>query len=344
MSRFHDEIREQPEVAARLIEKSRSAVDAIGARYRDVRPRGFVIAARGSSDHAALYAKYLFGRRNRALVALAAPSLFTRYASPPSLDGQCVIGISQSGESPDVLAVLEEAVRQGAMTIAITNEPDSKLASVAELMLPLCAGPERSVPASKTYTASLLALALISQAIDRDDAFGLALARVPSSMGGALKAEVNLDSLVPALAGPRAIVLGRGFNFSTAEEVALKLTETSYVLARAWSVADFEHGPIAVVEPGFPVLLVGGGGAVEADLQAICTRLVDYGCRVIGLFDGANAPCGLDVAAAYDSGLPEELTPLTLAVLGQLLAHRVAVARGVDPDQPRAIHKITRTW
>src|SRR4029077_7059806 len=230
MSRFHEEIREQPDVAAGLIDKAGSVIDAIGARYRELRPGGFVIVARGSSDHAALYAKYLFGRRNRALVALAAPSLFTRYASPPSLDGQCVIGISQSGASPDVLAVLEEAARQGAMTVAITNEPHSRMASVAGLLLPLHAGPERSVPASKTYTASLLALALISQAIDPDAAFARALAQVPSSMAGALKAEADLDRLLPALAGPRAIVLGRGFNFSTAEEIALKLTETSYVL------------------------------------------------------------------------------------------------------------------
>src|SRR5216683_634326 len=162
VSRFHDEIREQPAVAQRLMDESRAAIAAIGARYHEARPRGVVIVARGSSDHAALFAKYLFGRRNRALVALAAPSLFTRYASPPSLDGQCVIGISQSGASPDVLAVLEEGVRQGAMTVAITNEPNSKMASVAELVLPLRTGPERSVPASKTYTASLLALALIS--------------------------------------------------------------------------------------------------------------------------------------------------------------------------------------
>ncbi|HSS94836.1 MAG TPA: SIS domain-containing protein [Candidatus Dormibacteraeota bacterium] len=309
-----------------------------------MRPRGFVIAARGSSDHAALYAKYLFGRRNRALVALAAPSLFTRYGSPPRLDGQCVIGISQSGASPDVIAVIEEAVRQGAMTVAITNDPDSRLASVAELVVPLHAGPERSVPASKTYTASILALALISQAIDRDDAFGDALASLPSRMGGALGAEADLEELVPVLCGPRAIVLGRGFNFSTAEEVALKLTETSYVLARAWSVADFEHGPIAVVERDFPVLLVGAGGSVQADLESIASRLVDYGCRVIGLFDAPNAPPGLDAAAVHDSALPEELTPLTLAILGQLLAYRVAVARGVDPDQPRALRKITRTW
>jgi glucosamine--fructose-6-phosphate aminotransferase (isomerizing) len=156
--------------------------------------------------------------------------------------------------------------------------------------------------------------------------------------------EKELERLVPALAGPRAIVLGRGFNFSTAEEVALKLTETSYVLARAWSVADFEHGPIAVVEPGFPVLLVGGGGSVAADLESIAARLVDYGCHVIGLFDGATTPNGLESSVVHDSGLPEELTPLTLAVLGQLLAYHVALARGVDPDQPRALHKITRTW
>jgi glucosamine--fructose-6-phosphate aminotransferase (isomerizing) len=230
------------------------------------------------------------------------------------------------------------------MTVAITNEPNSKLASIAQLLLPLHAGPERSVPASKTYTASLLALALISQAIDGEEGFGRALDSVPSSMAGALKAEAELDAIAPALNGPRAIVLGRGFNFSTAEEIALKLTETSYLLARAWSVADFEHGPIAVVEPDFPVLLVGGGGAVEADLNSIAKRLLDYGCAVIGLFDGAHTPQGLTTAVVQDSGLPEELTPLTLAVLGQLLAHHVALARGVDPDQPRALQKITRTW
>jgi glucosamine--fructose-6-phosphate aminotransferase (isomerizing) len=344
VSRFLDEIREQPEVAARLLEESKPAVDAIAARFRQMRPKGLVIAARGSSDHAALYAKYLFGRRNRALVALAAPSLFTRYASPPSLEGQCVIGISQSGESPDVIAVIEEAARQGAMTVAITNVADSRLAAKSELVISLHAGVEHSVPASKTYTASLLALALMSQAIDPDEEFGAAIRKVPASIAGALKVEETLVPLASALAGPRAIVLGRGFNFSTAEEVALKLTETSYLLARAWSVADFEHGPIAVVEPGFPVLLVGGGGSVEADLESIAARLVDYGCRVIGLFDCSSAPSGLEATAVHDSGLPEELTPLTLGVLGQLLASRVALSRGVDPDRPRALRKITRTW
>jgi glutamine---fructose-6-phosphate transaminase (isomerizing) len=344
MSRFRDEIGEQPRVAAEMLASSGPNVVSIGARIRDAKPRGFVIAARGSSDHAALYAKYLFGRRNRMLVSLAAPSLFTHYASPPRLEGQCVIGISQSGSSPDVIAVIEEADRQGALTVAVTNDPESKLARTAEMVLPLGAGPEQSVPASKTYTASLLALALLSQAIDPEPAFEAGLRLVPHALSDALGREVELDRLVPALVGPRAIVLGRGFNLSTAEEIALKLTETSYVLARAWSVADFEHGPIAVVEAGFPILLVGGGGPTETDLDDIAQRLGGYGCRVIGIFDGNTRRLDGDAAVSFESGLPEELTPLTLVVLGQLLALRVALARGLDPDRPRALRKVTRTW
>jgi glucosamine--fructose-6-phosphate aminotransferase (isomerizing) len=255
-----------------------------------------------------------------------------------------VIGISQSGSSPDVIAVIDEAVRQGALTVAITNDAESKLAAAAELVLPLGAGPEKSVPASKTYTASLLALALLSQAIDPDPDLEVALAKVPDALAKALESDVELDRLAPALLGPRAIVLGRGFNLATAEEIALKLTETSYVLARAWSVADFEHGPIAVVDEGFPVLFVGGGGPVAPDLDSVARRLGGYGCNVIGIFDGHAGEFDREAMVRIDSGLPEDLTPLTLAVLGQLLAHRVALARGIDPDKPRALNKVTKTW
>lgn len=343
-SRFRQEIGEQPQIATEMLSNGRAAIDRIGAQVREAQPAGFLIAARGSSDHAALYAKYLFGRRNSALVSLAAPSLFTHYSSPPRLDGQCVIGISQSGSAPDVIAVIEEAARQGALTVALTNNAESKLAGAARLVLPLGAGPEQSVPASKTYTASLLALALLSQAIDPDPAFEQALARVPPALDEALGHEAELDRLAPALLGPRAIVLGRGFNLATAEEVALKLTETSYILARAWSVADFEHGPIAVVDDGFPVLFVGGGGPVAADLDHLARRLRGYGCRVVGIFDGTSGEFDAAAMVGIDSGLPEELTPLTLAVVGQLLALRLALARGIDPDRPRALHKVTRTW
>jgi glucosamine--fructose-6-phosphate aminotransferase (isomerizing) len=345
MTRFREEIGEQPLLASRMLADSRGAVATIASRIRQSGAHGLVIAARGSSDHAALYAKYLFGVRNHMMVTLAAPSLFTSYGSHPNLEGQCVIGISQSGSSPDVAAVIEEAARQGLVTVAVTNDPESRLAQAAELHLPLAAGLERSVPASKTYIASLLALALVSQALDPDPSFEAALGQVPPALAAALEQEEELDRLVPALLGPRAIVLGRGFNFSTAEEIALKLTETSYVLARAWSVADFEHGPIAVVEPGFPVLLVDGRGLVSADMEAIGLRLAGHGCRVIRLVDGTGEHDQPNEATvSLDSGLPEELTPLTLAVLGQLLAHRVALARGIDPDRPRALNKVTRTW
>ena len=180
------------------------------------------------------------------------------------------------------------------------------------------------------WPASLLALALLSQAMSPDPSFESALKAVPDSIARTLEREAEVESLVPALLGPRAIVLGRGFNFSTAEEIALKLSETSYVLARAWSVADFEHGPIAVVEAGLPALIVDGGGLVAANLEEVKGRLEAKGCNVLHLLDA--------------SGLPEELTPITLAVSGQLLAHRVAVARGFDPDRPRTIQKVTRTW
>jgi len=342
VSTFRDEIGQQPELARKLIENSGPALAAIADAFRTARPSGFVIAARGSSDHAADYARYLLGQRHRALVALAAPSLFTLYATPPKLAGQCVIGISQSSASPDVIAVVEEGARQGATTVAITNDPDSPLAKAAGLVLPLQAGAERSVPASKTYLLSLLALALMSEAIEPDAALSKAIGRVPEALSEALLHEQELGPIAQQLAGPRAIVLGRGFNLCTAEEVALKLTETSYVLARAWSVADFLHGPIAVVERDFPVLLLGAGGSVAKDVDAIAARLIEGGCRVVGIFDG---PAPRDAPSVeLDSGLPEELSPLPLTVAGQLLAHEVARARAIDPDAPRALRKITRTW
>lgn len=344
MSHFRDEIAEQPEVASRLLAQSRDAVAGISERISRVRPRGYVIAARGSSDHAALYAKYLFGARNRAVVALAAPSLFTHYASAPRLDGLCVIGISQSGASPDVISVIEEARRQGALTIAISNESRSPLAEAAELVLAMGAGPERSVPASKTYTASLIALALISQAVDPDAKFASALSRVPDAMAMALELDPDLDKLVAPLSGPRAIILGRGFNFSTAEELALKLMETSYVMARAWSVADFEHGPIALLEAGLPVVVVDGGGAMAINMRSIRERVGAKGCAVVQLVDGEIGDVDSSTTVQLRSGLPEELTPISLAVLAQLLAQRVAVGRGFDPDRPREIRKVTRTW
>src|SRR3989442_986506 len=250
---------------ARDRQRCRGRVDEAGQRFARGARRGRPSRAGGRSFAQPAPP----GGRSPRAPDLAAPSLFTHYARPPRLDGQSVIGISQSGESPDVVAVIEEARRQGSLTIAITNVAESRLARAAELVLPLEAGEEASVPASKTYTASLVALALISQALDPDALFESALQRVPQAIARALETENDIEALVPPLLGRRAIVLGRGFNFSAPEDVALKLSETSYVLARAWSVADFEHGPIAIVEAGLPGVVLDGGGPVGSDLQSV---------------------------------------------------------------------------
>jgi len=317
-------------------------------------PAGIVIAARGSSDHAATYAKYLFEIRNSIPVALAAPSAFTLYRRPPALQRFGVLAISQSGSSEDVVEVMAEARRQGAPTVVITNDPDSRLAAQAEHVLDLAAGPERSVPASKTYTSSLLMLAMLSQAMHPDLELAAALNDVPTAIERVLRLEPKLDQagLVlkrprggspPSEQGPRLAVLGRGFNLATAQEVALKVMETCSVVAESRSVADFLHGPIAVVGPGFPVLLIEAAGPTLADMRALARRLTELGARVVTLTDGAGGGGQTHTVIRVRTGLPEMLTPIPFAVAGQLLALRMALRLGVDPARPRGLRKVTVT-
>lgn len=342
MSSFRDEIAEQPAVAERLLRQMES-VQAIGAAIKAANPAGILIAARGSSDNAAVYAKYLFQLRNRLPVALAAPSLFTHYAAPPCIARYCVLGISQSGAAPDVCAVVKEGRRQGAVTVALTNDGDSPLAAAADFVISIQAGLERSVPASKTYTASLVAIAMLSQIIDPNEDFVAALQRIPDAMRGVERHEAELREMARLIYGSRVIVLGRGFNLATAEELALKLTETSYVLARAWSAADFLHGPVAVIDPDFPIILVEAQGPTYAETRNVFSMLAKQGPRIFQVGDGTVYLPGAAASALLSSGLPESLTPLTLAVAGQLLALHLAISRGLDPDQPRTLAKVTRT-
>lgn len=327
---FRQEIAAQPTVAGRLLDESSAAVAQAAQRIREFSPRGVFVAARGSSDHAAVYAQYLLGARNRLVVGLAAPSLFTLYSAPPDLSSHCLIAISQSGASPDVVAVVSAARGQGALTVALTNDAASPLAAAAELVIELHAGDERSVPASKSYTASLLAIALLSEALDPEPAFATALQAVPGALATALQREDAMSDLASRLGdAPVAVVLGRGFNLCTAEEIALKLTETGGLLARAWSSADFMHGPVTLAAAGLPVLLVEAPGVAAASLEEVAGALHDRDCHVLRM--------------GGDFGLPETLSPLPLTVLGQLLALHVAELRGLDPDLPRALQKVTRT-
>lgn len=293
-----------------------------------------VIAARGTSDNAARYAKYVWGTELNVPVTLAAPSLYTKYDSPPRLAGAVVVGISQSGQSPDLLAVMEEARRQGRPTIAIVNQVDSPLAGLADVVVPLHAGTERSVAATKSYTTSLLTVAMIAGG-------GSSLSSVPGFVRDVLALEPAVAQEAARVgAVDRAVVLGRGYNHATAFEWALKLQEMAYVFAHGFSTADFAHGPFAVLEPGFPVLAVVPDGATTTDSLEILRRARDEGGATVSLITSATNT-GLD--GVITPAVPEAVSPITFITCAQLFSMHMALVRGVDPETPRGLRKVTRT-
>src|SRR5436190_11672043 len=292
---FEAEIREQPAALARLLASGRAAVDEAARAVAAFRPRFVVTAARGSSDNAARYAKYLFGARNGLVVSLGAPSLITLYGSPPALSDALVLGISQSGQSPDIVALLEEGRRQGALTVALCNDPTSPLARAAAHVVDLHAGAERAVAATKSYTAELLALAMLSDAMaSRNGApsQARALEGVPDAVARtlALSPATAVDDAARALAGAelaidRLLVLGRGYHFATAFELALKLKETTGIAADPYATPDLFHGPLALLEPGLAALVVAHSGAVLADTLRVLASLEAHGARPLVISD-----------------------------------------------------------
>jgi glucosamine--fructose-6-phosphate aminotransferase (isomerizing) len=344
MSQVETEIREQPEALSRLLRDGRAQAESIATRIRERAPHYVVIAARGSSDNAARYAQYLFGAHNRLAVCLATPSLYTAYGAGPSLAGALVVGVSQSGRSPDIVSVLEAGRREGALTVAITNEPGSPLAQASEHVLPLRAGAERAVAATKTYTASLGALAMLSAALEGDASRWAELARVPELARAAIEANAALgDKVARYRYAEHFVVVGRGFNYSTAFEVALKMKETSYLVAEPYSPADLLHGPVAMIDRGFPALVVAPSGRVLADLASLMLTLDERHAEVVAISDDATVLERARVALPLPAGVPEWLSPLVAVVPGQLWAVALARTRGLDPDQPRGLRKVTET-
>jgi glucosamine--fructose-6-phosphate aminotransferase (isomerizing) len=342
-----DEIFEQPDVAARFLRTQTEAIDAVAADLA-ARPepiRHVVIAARGTSDHAAIYAQYVLGIRHGLTVALGTPSVVSLYGADPDVRDSLVIGISQSGASPDIVAVVAAATAQGAPTVAITNEPGSALASAATRTIALVAGPERAVAATKTYTTELLAIACLSAAIAGRPADRQALDAIPDALGHVLALAPDIERIAADQAGlARTLIIARGYEYPTAREWALKLKELGRVFADPYSAADFQHGPLALVSAGEPLLAVLRRGPTEADLLALLGRLrTDLEAALMVVSDVPEALALARWPVVLPHGTPEWVGPIVSIVAGQLHALHLTRARGLDPDRPRNITKVTRT-
>jgi len=307
---------------------------------RQAGPRFVLLAARGTSDHAALYAKYLIEISLGLPVGLVSPSTSSVYGTQPHFTDVLWIAVSQSGGSPDLVEATRVARQGGALTLAVTNAPGSALDETAEIGLHVRAGAEQAVAATKTYTSQLLALWLLVDHWRGGD--GRAAAAVPDAVHAALEAP-GVEEVVARHRFVDAVVAtGRGYSYPTAREAALKLMETSYFAAQAFSGADLLHGPLAMVDPGRSVLAVVGDGPGGRSMAPVLERLTERGAEVTIVGDPAAATAGQSVVP-LTTGLPEELCPVAEIVPLQRFAHELAVARRLDPDAPRGLAKVTRT-
>jgi glucosamine--fructose-6-phosphate aminotransferase (isomerizing) len=341
------EIAEQPTMLGALLRDGAAEIAAVSAALAARRPRFVLLAARGTSDHAALYAKYLIEVRLGLPAGLVSPSSMTVYGARPDLSGVLFLSVSQSGGSPDLVDSLTAARSCGAITVAVTNNPGSALAGAAEFAVDVRAGVEQAVAATKTYTAELLALhLLLSPLADGGAAAAAALAR---PLADAAAATLDHEAAVIVAAAryrfaERLVTTARGYSYPTAREAALKLMETCYLGAQAFSGADLLHGPMAMIDADLPVIVVqtpGAGGAAMAPvLERLRHRHADL--AVVGSAPSDGGPA--IVLPVDTEGVDEQLHPLLEILPLQQLALHLALQRGADPDAPRGLSKVTETW
>jgi glucosamine--fructose-6-phosphate aminotransferase (isomerizing) len=351
MSKMLEETRDQPEALSQTLSGAIAGVEELRGYFRKRRPRLIVLVARGTSDNAAQFGRYLIEITTRIPVSLAAPSILTLYECPVDLREVVMIGISQSGESTDTNAVLEDARKQGATTIGITNNAASAMAGIVEFPLLIGAGAEISVAATKTYTSQLLALYLVAYALNGGIELDQ-LRKIPEWVRGVLELEENIEALVERyFFMMRAVTVGRGLNYANALEFGLKLMETCYVVAERFSAADLMHGPIALVERAFPVFVFAPAGVTWPSMASVLDRLRELKAETLVITDPRNtgardkAARVIEIPEAPGPGaLPQDLyTPIPYIVPSQLFAAHLAALKGLNPDLPRTLNKITRT-
>ena len=343
MSHMADETRQTPEVIARLLVEGRRAIQTAAKAISRARPRWVAIAARGTSDHAAVYARYLIEATLGIPVVLVAPSINTVYESRRSWSDGVLISISQSGRSPDLLAVLEAARQRGRPTIAITNDTRSPLAEGSDFVIDCLAGAERSVAATKTYLSSLAAVASLVGALN--PTVLLDTSSLPEMAQRTLEVSdrwVEDSGVVDSFAGAvGTLIIGRGYNYATALELALKLIETCRRFSIGYSAADFEHGPMVLANDSTPVLFIQSPGSMGVRTRPLRERLVDSGCDVWTVTTELVSLPGRTLVLPID--VTDELSPIPMVLPGLILAETAARSLGYDPDAPQGLTKVTKT-
>jgi glucosamine--fructose-6-phosphate aminotransferase (isomerizing) len=337
------EIEEQPSVIERTIKRESKKIARFGATLNGNRPRLIVLVARGSSDNAALFGRYLLEMTTGIPVSLAAPAIHTLYKAKLDLRNTLVVGISQSGEGVDINIVLENAKRCGAMTLAITNEAQSSMAKRADEIFLIHAGRERSVAATKTYTGQLLIFHMLARALSRSKEEA-EIELLPQLAAESLKIEPQVKEIVERYAFmENCVVVGRGLNYANAYEFAIKLMETCYVVAERFSGADFLHGPIAMVDRGFPVFLFAPPGPTLKGTRELLDKLSQIGAETVVISSEASALKAGSRALKIPQRISEILSPIPYIIPAQLFAAHLAEAKGLSPDRPRLLSKVTKT-
>lgn len=342
MSLMLDEIAEQPFALEQTLIAEREKYQRLGVFLRSKDIDLVVIVARGSSDNASLFGRYLIEITAGIPVSLSAPSVYTLYKAKLNLSRALVIGVSQSGEGDDINLVLESAKSSGALTLAITNESSSAMASIADETLLIHAGRERSVAATKTYTGQMLHFYMLANALAEN---GLAIDKIPDFAAQALKLEPQIKNLVQRYVFmENCVIVGRGMNYGNSYELALKLMETCYVVAERFSSADFFHGPLAIIERRFPVVMFGPTGVTKSSSVELLKRLHELNADCLSITNDAEiaglSPNSLVLSPAID----EFLSPIPFIIPAQLFAALLSEAKGLDPDAPRSLSKVTKTF